>query len=312
MCPICKSSRYLNPDMRFLVNPECYHKICESCVDRIFSVGPAQCPYAGCEKILRKNKFKTQVFEDLGVEREVDIRARVSRTFNKRQQDFDSLDDYNDYLEEVENIIFNLVNGVDVEATESKLQAYEQANRNIILANSLRQKQEDEQMEELQSLETQRRRKAQLLALQAEEDERRIKEQTEKELVRQLATGEGDAAAIMKNVSNMALKRSSARRRQLEEELRQPLSIPLRLRGARSATPGNATPFTPFNGDRQQEYLFTVNDEYFDPLMNDVANNPQYRASGFSVKGSFRQALVSAFFGIGCDVQHEKAAPLAV
>jgi CDK-activating kinase assembly factor MAT1 len=79
ICPVCKSSRYLNPNMKFLVNPECYHKMCESCVDRIFSHGPAPCPIAGCKRTLRKAKFRTQTFEDLKVEREVDIRRRVNR-----------------------------------------------------------------------------------------------------------------------------------------------------------------------------------------------------------------------------------------
>lgn len=79
ICPVCKSSRYLNPNMKFKVNPECYHKMCESCVDRIFSHGPAPCPIAGCARTLRKAKFRTQTFEDLKVEREVDIRRRVAR-----------------------------------------------------------------------------------------------------------------------------------------------------------------------------------------------------------------------------------------
>jgi len=65
--------------MKFLVNPECYHKMCESCVDRIFSHGPAPCPIAGCKRTLRKAKFRTQTFEDLKVEREVDIRRRVAQ-----------------------------------------------------------------------------------------------------------------------------------------------------------------------------------------------------------------------------------------
>src|SRR5690242_11273021 len=60
ICPVCKSSRYLNPNMRFLVNPECYHKMCESCVDRLFSQGPNQCPVIGCLKVLRKQKFRKQ------------------------------------------------------------------------------------------------------------------------------------------------------------------------------------------------------------------------------------------------------------
>lgn len=79
VCAVCKSSRYLNPNMKFKVNPECYHKMCESCVDRIFSHGPAPCPIAGCARTLRGNKFRTQTFEDLKIEREVDIRKRVMR-----------------------------------------------------------------------------------------------------------------------------------------------------------------------------------------------------------------------------------------
>jgi CDK-activating kinase assembly factor MAT1 len=67
--------------MRFLINPECYHKMCESCVDRIFSSGPSSCPVAGCRKTLRKNRFRAQTFEDIGVEREVDIRRRVMHMY---------------------------------------------------------------------------------------------------------------------------------------------------------------------------------------------------------------------------------------
>lgn len=79
ICPVCKSSRYLNPSMRFLVNPECYHKMCESCVDRIFSQGPAPCPVAGCGRTLRKQRFRKQTFEDIQVEKEVDVRRRIAK-----------------------------------------------------------------------------------------------------------------------------------------------------------------------------------------------------------------------------------------
>lgn len=78
ICPVCKSSRYLNPNMRFLINPECYHQMCESCVDRIYSHGPAPCRIVGCGKTLRKNRFRKKTFEDIQVEREVDIRRRVA------------------------------------------------------------------------------------------------------------------------------------------------------------------------------------------------------------------------------------------
>lgn len=71
--------------------------------------------------MLRKLAFTPQTFEDLGVEKEVAIRRRIakeyacafvlfglslmsSNRFNKRREDFPDLRQYNDYLEEVEDI----------------------------------------------------------------------------------------------------------------------------------------------------------------------------------------------------------------
>ena len=77
-CPICKTRRYLRRDMRFLFNPECYHRMCESCVDRIFSHGPRPCPVAECNKVLRRNKFREPMFNDMAMEREIDIRRSIA------------------------------------------------------------------------------------------------------------------------------------------------------------------------------------------------------------------------------------------
>ena len=45
-----------------------------------------------------------QTFEDLTVEKEVTVRRRIAKEFNKRREDFSDLREYNDYLEEVEDI----------------------------------------------------------------------------------------------------------------------------------------------------------------------------------------------------------------
>ena len=100
-CPICKTDRYLSPRLRLLVSP-CYHKMCESCIDRLFSLGPAACPV--CGQIVRKQQFSAQIFEDLQVEEEVHIRQRVARLFHRQPEDFPTLRAYNDYLEEFEDI----------------------------------------------------------------------------------------------------------------------------------------------------------------------------------------------------------------
>ena len=53
---------------------------------------------------LRKLAFIPQTFEDLTVEKEVAVRRRMAKEFNKRREDFIDLRSYNDYLEEVEDI----------------------------------------------------------------------------------------------------------------------------------------------------------------------------------------------------------------
>lgn len=57
-----------------LLKPGCR---CESCIDRLFTLGPAPCPI--CNKILRKLAFTPQTFEDLTVEKEVAIRRRIAK-----------------------------------------------------------------------------------------------------------------------------------------------------------------------------------------------------------------------------------------
>ena len=38
-CPVCKSDKYLNPNLKFLVNPECYHKMLVPCQASRLMVG---------------------------------------------------------------------------------------------------------------------------------------------------------------------------------------------------------------------------------------------------------------------------------
>lgn len=315
VCPICKSSRYLNPDMRFLVNPECYHKMCESCVDRIFAVGPAPCPYRGCGKILRKNKFKSQLFEDLGVEKEVDVRQRVLKTLNKHESDFGSLDEYNNYLEQVETTVFNLVHGVDVEATLEQLQSYEKQNRAKILEISLRQQNEEAAADQWATLEKQRKAKERALRKQFELDEKEIRANAEQELLRELtmAGPDQDPHQITKQVHKRAASKLHAKQAQLDAEIAalHTKATPItRFRGrtdassAESSTP--PTPFTPFNGDRQTEYAFHEETRYFDPTVDDATSRPDCLASGFSVQRARHQSLVQAFWGLGCDIGKEK------
>jgi CDK-activating kinase assembly factor MAT1 len=44
----------------------------------------------------------------------------------KKEEDFETLRNYNDYLEQVEEMTWNLILNIDVDATNKKLERFEQ------------------------------------------------------------------------------------------------------------------------------------------------------------------------------------------
>ncbi|KAF8969884.1 CDK-activating kinase assembly factor MAT1-domain-containing protein [Flammula alnicola] len=193
-CPVCKSDRYLNPKLRLLVS-SCYHKMCESCIDRLFTLGPAPCPI--CNKILRKLAFTPQTFEDLTVEKEVAIRRRIAKEFNKRRDDFPDLRSYNDYLEEVEDIscvfpfitdlqishlrwtiAFNLINEIDMPQTEARIAAYRAENAALIELNIQREEAYSQTLREQEEIEKREREQRASQLRREEEEEREEREKT--------------------------------------------------------------------------------------------------------------------------------------
>ncbi|KAL1819737.1 hypothetical protein ACET3Z_014606 [Daucus carota] len=74
--------------------------------------------------------------------KEMAIRKRISNIFNKREDDFPSLREYNDYLEEVEDMIVNLVEGIDVPAIEARIAQYQKENSEQIMNAQARKAEE--------------------------------------------------------------------------------------------------------------------------------------------------------------------------
>lgn len=72
------------------------------------------------------------------VEKEIDIRKRVLKDYNKKEEDFVTLREYNDYLEEIETIIYNLTNNIDVVTTNKKIEQYKKDNKELIMKNKVK------------------------------------------------------------------------------------------------------------------------------------------------------------------------------
>ncbi|KAA1474853.1 CDK-activating kinase assembly factor [Dentipellis sp. KUC8613] len=296
-CPVCKSDRYLNPKLRLLVS-SCYHKMCESCIDRLFTLGPAPCPI--CNKILRKLAFIPQTFEDLSVEKEVSVRRRIAKEFNKRREDFADLRAYNDYLEMVEDITFNLINDIDIPETEARIAAYRKENAALTELNSQR---EEAYVQALKEQEEAEKRERQLRAdelRRAEEEERDARENERRELIDSLERSDADAARLVRRSRADALKRAAARTAAASQAVQQSSAMLLRNRAAQSSTVPDV-PHVPLQDDwYAYDDKYTMRETYVDPASEAVRRDREgiMRAGGYRVEEAWERALRSAVAGL--------------
>ncbi|KII88717.1 hypothetical protein PLICRDRAFT_54545 [Plicaturopsis crispa FD-325 SS-3] len=294
-CPVCKSDRYLNTKLRLLVS-SCYHKMCESCIDRLFTLGPAPCPM--CNKVLRKLAFTPQTFEDLTVEKEVAVRRRIAKEFNKRREDFPDLRSYNDYLEEVEDITFNLINDIDIPQTESRIAAYRAENAALIQLNIQREEQYAQALREQEEFERHEREARAAEARRADEEAREEREKGKRDIIDRLETSDKDAARVIARSRADAAKRSSART--TSAATLQSNSKLLRSRAAQSTAVPDV-PHVPLQDDwYAYEDLFVRREVYDDPFSEAVRKDREgiMRAGGYMIGEAWERALRSAVAGL--------------
>jgi len=193
-CPRCKTTKYRNPNMKLMVNV-CGHNLCESCVELLFVKGSGSCPE--CDIPLRRTNFRIQLFEDAAIDKEVDIRRRILKDFNKQREDFETLFEYNDYLEMVEDIIFSLANNVDILETNKKIQAYKELNKDQIIKNRSRYSKDALEIEDLLAEEQKHSSRVRREMKVLEDAEKAAKQRNKEKLIDDLMFGEGDAEKIL-------------------------------------------------------------------------------------------------------------------
>lgn len=149
-CEMCRSVIYLNPLMKLLLS-NCGHYFCETCIKRHEVAGkPIVCPI--CKTSLSKERFTLKDDGEAEFEKEINIRRTIMKDFNKILSDFSSLKDYNDYLEEIEDIIYNLAHDIDIEETKDRIRRYVRDNRESIISNRARQAQREHEQQQNQEM----------------------------------------------------------------------------------------------------------------------------------------------------------------
>ncbi|KAH7626599.1 CDK-activating kinase assembly factor MAT1-domain-containing protein [Sordaria sp. MPI-SDFR-AT-0083] len=320
MCPVCKSRKYLNPDIVFVFNPECYHSMCLNCANRLFNDGPNQCPHAGCNKTLRRKGFRSAFFGDLSVEREVDIRRRVAAVFNQKEDDFETLQDYNNYLQMVEDLTFELVNGTDEKRrqAEAQLAAWEAEHKQDIERNKKAGREADEMSRKRLAAERDAARQRRIEAIKEAEEEKRERVRSREMELDNLAKGI-TATTAAEPATKVQLKRRGQRGGVTEPAAPNPAAAAtagmgaseverLSIRGLKEKpkAPAPQGPYDPFGGMDFAPSRYKLHGGLAHPLMEKYRLDRQHVAGGYSFDDFAARALYEAFAGLGVFVEDEK------
>lgn len=100
--------------------------------------------------------------DDWEVDKDAKVRRRIRSIYNKTEDDFPTLLEYQNYEELVEDIVFNLVHGIDREATEAAVREYERSNMRDIAKKQSRMQDLEHREQELIYQEEARWRQRQL------------------------------------------------------------------------------------------------------------------------------------------------------
>ncbi|THG95335.1 hypothetical protein EW026_g6305 [Hermanssonia centrifuga] len=235
-------------------------------------------------------------FEDLGVEKEVAVRRRIAKDFNKRPEDFPDLRSYNDYLEEAEDIAFNLIHDIDIPETEARVAQFKKENAAVIELNIQREEQYVQYLKEQEEAErAEREYRAQELR-RAEETERDEREKGRQELIDKLEMSDKDAFKLVARSRAEALRRASAR--SSNSNSFQSTSKLLRAR------PQNVVPDVPHVPLQDDWYAyedkFTLRSSYDDPGSEAVRKDRDgvMKAGGYRVEDVWERALRCAVAGL--------------
>ena len=117
MCGVDPTTRASNLTKRTLMTnaptgQRCGHRFCGACVERGSQASKGQgsfpCPALGCGAPVRRATLDPRRLDAIEVARDASARARTLAVHNKPRDAFATRRDYDDYLEERENVVHAL------------------------------------------------------------------------------------------------------------------------------------------------------------------------------------------------------------
>jgi len=203
------------------------------------------------------------------------------------------LKEYNDYLEDVEDTIFNLMNDIRVQEMEEKIKKHKEEYKEVIQANNLKERTERAAIQMQLELEKRERMLRRDTALQEYEKERIAKKQEEEMLIDELATSTQSADAIIKQrVEEEKLKANAIQRGVLPT-----VNINFTSMSFSSIADDseNNAPFNPLDTLFLVEGEWELADEYDDPYLGQLLEDQVASAGGYTPFVTYQRCLDEAF-----------------
>ena len=141
-CVLCADNamNYLD-EFSELKTAACGHRFCTACTQRQFQEARQRsfaCPVPGCKNQVRKANLRRETKRELDYQKEIAIRGDIMKEFGRERDAFPDTPAYDDYLEEVETLIFDKVSGKNTARVEERIKANRRENKAAIDAYQAR------------------------------------------------------------------------------------------------------------------------------------------------------------------------------
>lgn len=252
------------------------------------------------------------------MEREVDVRRRVGAVFNRRQEEFETLRDWNDYLEQIESLVFDIVEGTDMERkkAEERLKLYAEEYREEIKESARAEREEEELVKRRQAAEADGARRRRMAEVKEEEEVKADLARAKQEAIDALARGNGDANQIAKQVQKIIMQKAERRRRDLTSA--ESASATNGLEGGRKGSltirglkkkvaPAAEKPYDAFDGLNRVPSRYVLQDSYENEWLSAAVNDIRHMAGGYSLQEYYARTMFEAFSGLGVFIEAEVA-----
>lgn len=234
-------------------------------------------------------------------------------SMNRREDEFENLRAYNDYLEQVEALTFNLIYKIDVAETKKKLVECQEQNKAEIAQNAELESARTQSFQALQAAQSEQARRRREAARLEYEEERKELAEGRRNIIDKLAKGVGNADKIARDGERVILKKSSARRSE-QQRLQDKQSALLDAQSSTFAIQGlkapprphsPVKPYSPFGGLNNPPEYYVLQENYPAPYLDAAKKDTRILAGGYDLKDYYRRGLAEAFAGLAVFVEEE-------